>query len=113
MKHEDKIPGMDLRMSDTLPDWTRPRFTRPGGTPLLFYVVYGKFGRLPSLSGSTYRSAGVPDGIGLSHYGVERNRDVLVGFQEGYLWDELRTQNPPLADRIAETKECLILRGEV
>jgi hypothetical protein len=49
----------------------------------------------------------------LSHYGVERNRDVLVGFQEGYLWDELRTQNPPLADRIAETKECLILRGEV
>ncbi len=104
---------MAHRMSDTPPDWPRPRFTRPGGTPFLFYVVYGKFENLPALSGSRYRSAGVPDGFTLFHYDMEQHPDVLAGFQEGYLWSDLQGRNPVLAARIAETKECLILRGEI
>jgi hypothetical protein len=95
-----------------LPVWSRPYFARPGGRPFLFYVVYGKFENQPSLSASLYRSAGLPDGLDLYHYDVEKNPAVLAGFLEGYLWDELRSRNPALASRISESTECLILRGE-
>jgi hypothetical protein len=79
----------------------------------LFYVVYGKFGNLPGLSSSHYRSAGLPAGLDLCHYDTEHNPRVLAGFLEGYVWDELRSRDPALASRISESKECLVLRGEV
>lgn len=100
-------------MPDQLPDWPRPHFKQPGGRPFLFFVVYGKFGSLPEMSASRYRSAGVPAGLDLSHYQAEQHRDVLANFREGYLWNDLRARNPELAARIVESKECLILRGEI
>lgn len=99
-------------MTTPLADWLRPHFIPSSGRPFLFYVVYGEFGSLPGLSASQYRSAGVPDGLDLSHYDMEQHASVLAGFQEGYLWDELHNRSPALASRIAESRECLILRGQ-
>ena len=100
-------------MSEPLPVWPRPHFQRPGGKPFLFFVVYGKFGNLPELSVSQYRSAETPSGFDVSHFVADQHPDVLTRFQEGYLWEQLLTSNPELAAQIAESQECLILRGEI
>lgn len=49
----------------------------------------------------------------LSHYDKQQHADVLTGFQEGYLWEELKKRNPKLAGQVAGASECLILRGEI
>jgi hypothetical protein len=100
-------------MSASPPDWPRPYFKQLGGKPFLFFVIYGKFGNLPSLSASEYRSAGLPSALDLSHYDAEQHSHVLARFQEGYLWNKLQAGNPVLAGRIVESTECLILRGEI
>lgn len=100
-------------MPATIPEWPRPHFCEPGGRPFLFYVVYGRFAELPSLSASTYRSAGLPPGLDLSHYGTDNHPNVVNGFREGYLWDELRARDPDLARAVRQSAECLILRGEL
>jgi hypothetical protein len=99
-------------MGESLPIWQRRYYARPGGRPCLFYVVYGKFESQPSLSRS-YRTAGVPAGFELLHYDSETHPEVLTRFQEGYLWDKLQARNMKLAARIAESRECMILRGEI
>jgi hypothetical protein len=94
-------------------DWLRLHFKLPGGKPFLFFAVYGRFHDLPSLSASHYRSTGTPPGFELSRYDGRQHPDVLRQFQEGYVWNEVRSHNPILAGRIAESSECLILRGEI
>lgn len=100
-------------MPTSLPDWTRPNYSKPGGKPFLFFVVYGSFGKLPGLSASQYRCGGIPGGFSVSQYDAQKNADVLASFQEGYVWDQFRTDSPALADQVAVANECLILRGEV
>jgi hypothetical protein len=97
----------------SLPDWPRRYFEKPGGKPFLFFVVYGRFGDLPGLSATHYRSAGIPSGFDLSHYQAEEHPDVLAGFREGYVWDQFQARNPSLAAQVAASGECLILRGEI
>lgn len=97
-------------MPPELPDWPRQYFEESGGNPFLFYVVFGRFGELPAMSASKYRSKGVFPGLDLSHHDQP---DVLNGFREGYLWEDLKIRNPDLWTRTAEAKECLILRGEL
>src|SRR5262249_47823920 len=100
-------------MPTTLPDWPREHFKKPGGKPYLFYVVYGRFGEFPALSASKYRSNGTPPGLQLSQYGADHQPDVLSRFQEGYLWNNLKSRRPALARKIGNTEQCLILRGEL
>ena len=38
---------------------------------------------------------------------------MLTRFQDGYLWDDLKARNPALAEQVAQSPECLILRGEL
>jgi hypothetical protein len=84
-----------------------------GGKPFLFYVVFGAFSQMPALSRSEYRSNGVFPGLDLSQYGKSDRPDVLDGFREGYLWDELKMHRPALAEAVEAADECLILRGEL
>lgn len=100
-------------MTHALPDLPRQHYRQSGGKPSLFFVVYGKFGELPALDAGKYRSGGVPASLDLSHYDREKHADVLTGFQDGYLWEELKKRNPKLANRVAGASECLILRGEI
>ncbi|MBI3865663.1 MAG: hypothetical protein HY290_27635 [Planctomycetia bacterium] len=100
-------------MNNAPDDWLRPLFRQPGGRPLLFYVVYGQFETLEHLSQSKYRSQGIPSGFELMRYGAGTHDDVLARFQDGYMWQELLKENSALADRVVESKECLILCGEI
>lgn len=99
-------------MGESLPNWRRRYYARTGGRPCLFYVVYGKFEKQPTISRS-YRTAGVPAGFELFQYDIKTHPEVLSSFQEGYLWKELQAKNLTLAAQIAESKECMILRGEI
>ena len=100
-------------MATSLSDWPRPHFRQSAGRPYLFFVVYGTFGPLPSLSASQYRSHGIPARLDLSHYDADHQPDVLNGFKNGYLWDELQSRNAGLAGRVGASRECLVLRGEI
>lgn len=100
-------------MSDDLPDWPRKYYQEPGGKPLLFYAVFGAFTQLPALSRQEYRSNGVSPGLQLSHYDRDKHPDVLGGFRQGYLWDELKKHEPALAQAAESAWECMILRGEL
>ena len=100
-------------MPEPLPDWPRPHYRQPGGKPFLFYVVYGTFGAFPALSAGEYRSGGIPDGFELARYEAEQHADVLARCQEGYLWEQLQSQNPNLASQVVASSGCLILRGDV
>lgn len=100
-------------MTDDLPDWPRQHFGRPGGKPMLFYAVFGEFGTLPELSSEEYRCEGVPMGMHLQHYSVDEHAAYIASFREGYLWETFNAKNPELAAKVAESQECLILRGEV
>ena len=100
-------------MADGIESWPRPYYERPGGRPFLFYVAYGEFPTALTIDAGSYRTLGVHPGLDISRYGREENPDVLAGFEEGYLWDELSAQDPELARRVSGSDECLILRGEL
>jgi hypothetical protein len=100
-------------MPETLSDWPRPYYERPGGRPLLFYAVFGTFRDIPPLSSGTYRSHGVQPGLDLQHYEMGAQPEVIDRFREGYAWDELRRDDLALAGEILRADQCLILRGEL
>lgn len=98
---------------EQLDDWSRQFYQQPSGRPFLFYVVFGAFRQIPALSRQEYRSNGVFPGLQLSHYDRVKYPGVLDGFQEGYLWDELKRHKPELSEAVQAADECLILRGEL
>jgi hypothetical protein len=100
-------------MSDDLPDWPRKYYQEPGGKPFLFYAVFGAFTQLPALSRQEYRSNGVSPGLEISHYGKRKHPEVLDGFRQGYVWDELKKHHQALAQAAEAAGECLVLRGEL
>ena len=100
-------------MPTALPTWPRKYYSPDGGQPFLFYVVYGDIETNAPLDGQRYRSAGVPDGLDLMHYGPGSNHPEVPGtFRDGYLWDEFQVADPVLAAMVAQCKSCLVLRGE-
>ena len=100
-------------MSGPIVDWPRPHFRSPGGRPFLFYYVYGLFPDIPAVDPQTYRTLGIHPGLELSLYDRDTYPQVLAGFQEGYLWEEHVARDPVLARNVADSEQCLILRGEL
>jgi hypothetical protein len=100
-------------MPEHLTAWPRPYYREPGGQPFLFYVVFGGFDADCEIGSREYRTIGVHASLDLGLYKRQEYPDVLSGFQVGYLWDELVTRDSALARRVAESDQCLILRGEL
>lgn len=98
-------------MTTQLESWERPRFADGGGDPMLFYVLFGKIKPSSPLSRSKYRSGGAPPGLELLSYGPEKHADVIDGFREGYLWDDLVARSPKLAAVVSQCEHCMVLRG--
>ncbi len=98
-------------MAVELESWGRKNFVDGGGEPLLFYVVYGNINRTAPLSRSKYRSQGPPAGLSMMSYGPDQSPEIPGSFQEGFLWDELKTNNPDLANEIQQCDQCLVVRG--
>jgi hypothetical protein len=94
-------------------NWPRPHYERPGGRPLLFYVVHGRFDNISKIDSRVYRTLGVHRGLELQRYARDEFSEYLAGFEEGYPWEELVADDPELAQRVVESRECLILRGEL
>lgn len=94
-----------------LETWNRRYFVPGGREAFLFYVVYGRVDAAAPLSRSRFRSEGIPHGLDVMAYGPDSNPQVPGSFREGYLWEQLRSADPELADTIAAQDWCLILRG--
>jgi hypothetical protein len=100
-------------METPLEEWPRRHYVPGGKDPFLFYVVYGQVDTTRVLSRARYKSNGIPDGIDVMSFGPAAHPDQVGAFRDGYLWDQLTTDNPGLAAKVAEQDCCLILRGEV
>jgi hypothetical protein len=100
-------------MRSPLEEWPRRHYVPGGKNPFLFYVVYGRLDTTKIFSRETYRSDGIPSGIEAMTFGPTAHPEQVAVFREGYIWDELSTSDPGLADGIAAQDSCLVLRGEV
>ena len=59
-------------MADSLPTWKRDHYQHGDGRALIYYAVYGVFTNDVTISGSKYRTAGLPNGFVLDK--LDRNR---------------------------------------
>ncbi len=97
-------------MSEQLTTWERKHYVA-GAAPFLFYVVFGDINTQAALKRRVYRSEGIPEGLELQSYDADEQPDVLGGFRQGYLWEQLVAENEPLAAEIASARNCLVLQG--
>ena len=97
-------------MPPKLAPWPRARYQPGGGKALVFYVIYGEFSEEPKISASTYRTAGVPQGVDLRK--VTRKQQPELPFTEDS-FKVVRKGNAALFEQIKTAPECLILQGEV
>jgi hypothetical protein len=101
-----------MTMESSLVEWPRRHYVPGGRHPFLLYVVYGQVDTARAFSRSMYRSNGMPDGIDVVAYGPEHANE-LAALRDGYLWDQLGSEAPNLAARIAAQDCCLVVRGEI
>jgi hypothetical protein len=100
--------------ADPLSSWPRRHFQPGGGDAHLFYKIHGDFAAPPAISRAKYRCAGVPAGCDLQLYHGAAAPDVLgLGLEDGWIGREFRAQHPKLAAEVANTDQCLVLRGVV
>jgi len=97
-------------MPVTLKTWERTRFEPGGGNAMVCFVIYGRFTNDAQVSGSAYRTQGLPHGVELRHFTQEQDSFPLVS---GAVEELLHAKNPELLAKIKEAPECLILQGEV
>src|SRR5438552_14749643 len=64
------------QMKERLPDWKREHYQRGEGRALIHFVVYGEFTNDVAISGSKYRTDGLPRGFSL--HKVTRNQHEPV-----------------------------------
>jgi len=89
-----------------LPHWPREYYAPGGGTPVLFYVD-----TTVPLGRRTYRSGGIPEGLGVRRFGPDDQPEVLASFRQGFLWDALVDQDPRCAKDAAAAESCMVISG--
>jgi hypothetical protein len=92
--------------------WLRPHFVPNGGTPLLFYAVFGDFDLAKPLSRSKYRTSGMPDWIEMVSYDRAKQPDTFHNYQTGPIWEKLTQDTPLTANEAERAPQCVIVRGE-
>ena len=100
-------------MSKELKSWARPHFTPNGGTPLLFYAVFGSFDLSKPLSRSKYRTSGMPDWLEMVSYEKTKQPEVIREYQSGKVWEIMSRDTPLTAKEAENTEQCIVLRGEL
>ncbi|HEV3439633.1 MAG TPA: hypothetical protein VG122_19875 [Gemmata sp.] len=99
-------------MAQELKSWPRPHFVPNGGTPLLFYTVFGVFDLTRPLSRSKYRTSGMPEWLDLVSYDRATHPEVFDGYQSGTIWEMLSRDSPLTANEAERAPQCIGLRGE-
>jgi hypothetical protein len=98
-------------MSSPLTSWPRSRFEPGGGSAWVLYVIYGQFTEDMAISGKTYRTAGVPEGVDLRK--VTRGQQPELPFTNAEFASTAGKENPELFERLMSVPECLVLQGEM
>src|SRR5439155_24572054 len=88
----------------TLKTWERARFEPGGGNAMVLYVVYGSFTNDSTVSGSAYRTTGVPKGVALRR--LNRTHHPVLPFTDGDFAKVLRNDNAAWFTRIEQAPEC-------
>jgi len=96
-----------------LENWERVYFEKPLYDPFIFLVIHGEFNVDFNISQSSYRVAGIPEGIELIRHSPEVNPSAIKSFLTGFLWEELQESDSVLANQIYSAKECFVIRGQV
>ena len=112
--HRKFVEPVEMRkVMSELVSWERPYFEPGGGDAELFYVVFVDPPTEWAISRSTYRCAGIPDGLQLGGYGPGTHPDVVDGFRTGPIWEQARAQVADLVPEIEAAQSCVVLRGNV
>lgn len=99
-------------MAKDTPSWPRPHFSPGGGTPLLFYAVFGEFNLGLPHSMSKYRTSGMPDWLDMVSCNRSDSPETFQQYQSGPLWEKLSQDTPVTANEAMDKPQCVILRGE-
>lgn len=102
-------------MSDSpqpLESWPRPQYEKGGGTPFLYYVVFGTFDGAMTLSRSSYRCDGPPAGPQITKLSATEHGSYRDGLLDGFLWDTLQQEDPNLAKAIEHSSDMIVVHGE-
>ncbi len=100
-------------MVTALEEWERKHYSEGGDSPFLFYVVFGSNADELRLSRSKHRCDSVPEGVEIYSYGPGAHPEVLDEFRQGYLWNDLREEEPDLAKEVEAQSSCVIVQGTV
>jgi hypothetical protein len=98
-------------MSVKLNTWERSQFAPGGSNAMVCYAIYGTFTNETAISGATYRTVGIPQGVRLSRF--SRTKHQSLPFAEGEFATQLRKSDAALLARIEQSPECLVIQGEV
>jgi hypothetical protein len=109
----EKQDAKGEQVSAALADWPRKYYQATTSGPMLFFVVFGKFGAIGPVSMSKYRCAGLPEAIDVMKYGGDVHPETMEGFRQGLMWDLAKAEIGELQSTIAQAPECLIVRGEL
>jgi hypothetical protein len=97
--------------SSVMTTWERKHFAPGGGNAMIWYVVYGSFPKDISISGSHYRTAGIPKGVELRRF--TRAEHGPLPFTDSSFAIRLQKSDPAMLAHIEQCPECLVLQGEV
>ncbi len=101
-------------MSNDLADWPRPYYRGPGGTsPSCSTSCSARSRRCRPWTRPNTDPTASSLALQLSHYDRGKHPEVLDGFRQGYVWDELKAHDPALGPGRRGGDECLVLRGEL
>jgi len=78
---------------------------------MMFYVLYGEFPTNLTVSAITYRTAGIPHGVGIRK--LSRAQRPVFPFTDGDFATTAGKENPALFAKLLSVPECLILQGEI
>ena len=99
-------------MTNGLVDWLRPRFQEGGGTPSVFFAVFGNFGpQFPPVSSARYRTAGLPASVGVHYYGATEMPPLHQLIQK--LGRTTMLRQTELIDIACQSPSACLFRGDV
>ena len=93
--------------------WKRVHFLPAKEKIFSFFVIFGEFEDDVRISASKYDFSEVPENTDISKYHDGVAPDYRDAFRSGYLWDEICSENPALAERIGGATSCMVIRTEI
>ncbi len=100
-------------MSGGLIEWNRPKYQPGGGTPFLYFSVYGNPRVDAPLSRSKYRVGEIPAGLDLYRLDRREHASRLDYPLDPPLGDVLKEGTPEVETLIRSSQCCCELRGDI